>query len=167
MGYHCRSCGRFEYNGENSKGDCDYYGASYWPDDSCDHWITGGAVDERDDDDEEDSGGSSGVCFLTTACCQYKGLPDDCAELQALRRFRDGYVKRQSYGEELISAYYEDAPGLVKAIDARTDRAEIYEGIFTRIHEIMDLISAGQNDRAVIRYLMMVYGLKRSLGGVV
>ena len=162
MGYHCRSCKYFEYNGENSKGDCEYYGASYWPDETCSHWTSGGAVDERDDEDDEEQGSSGGgFCFLTTACCAYKGLPDDCTELQTLRRFRDGYLRNRPYGEELISTYYADAPAIVKAINARPDKGEIYEGIFVRIHEIMDLIAAGENERAVIRYLMMVYDLKK------
>ena len=28
-------------------------------------------------------------CFLTTACCEVLGLPDDCFELRTLRRYRD------------------------------------------------------------------------------
>ena len=32
--------------------------------------------------------GNSGGCFLTTACVTYRGLADDCYELNVLRNFR-------------------------------------------------------------------------------
>ena len=34
----------------------------------------------------KERGSSSGGCFLTTACCDYKGLPDDCYELETMRK---------------------------------------------------------------------------------
>ena len=56
----------------------------------------------------EETRSSSGTgCFLTTACCEYKGLPDDCHELTIMRKFRDEYLKSKQYGKEMIDAYYE------------------------------------------------------------
>ena len=109
----CGSCRYYEYEGENTKGYCSWYKAYYYADDSCSHW-------------EEKEGGfsASGGCFLTTACCEYKGLPDDCDELQAMRRIRDEYIRNQPYGDKLIRNYYESAPGIVQKINEREDKAD-------------------------------------------
>ena len=40
-------------------------------------------------------GNDSGGCFLTSACTEARGLPDDCHELTVLRAFRDGYLRSQ------------------------------------------------------------------------
>ena len=55
-------------------------------------------------------GGSSSSCYLTSACTEARGLPDDCAELTALRAFRDSYVRSQPEGESDIQHYYAVAP---------------------------------------------------------
>ena len=44
-------------------------------------------------------GNDSGGCFLTSACTEARGLPDDCHELTVLRSFRDGYLRSQPEGE--------------------------------------------------------------------
>ena len=55
---------------------------------------------------------SAGVgCFITTVCCEYKGLADDCEELTILRKFRDTYVPKQ-----LVKEYYKIAPKIVEII---------------------------------------------------
>jgi hypothetical protein len=45
-------------------------------------------------------------CVLTTACCDMIGLEDDCWELRTLRKFRDDWLRSQSFGDEEISQYY-------------------------------------------------------------
>lgn len=49
-------------------------------------------------------------CFLTTAAADMIGLGDQCWELRTLRRFRDGWLTRQSGGAEQIAEYYRRAP---------------------------------------------------------
>lgn len=49
-------------------------------------------------------------CFLTTACVEELGLPDDCMELQVLRGFRDGALRPSAGGDKLVELYYELAP---------------------------------------------------------
>lgn len=147
----CGSCANYEYAGSNSQGYCSYYGTYYYPDDSCSHW-------------ERSSGAySGGGCFLTTACCEYKGLPDDCHELQTLRKFRDEYLALKGYGKEIIELYYEDAPDIVERINSRTDKGQIYAKIYGKIEEIAMLIEKKQFDEAVIAYMLMVYQLKRDI----
>ncbi|WP_397544484.1 CFI-box-CTERM domain-containing protein [Roseovarius salis] len=57
-------------------------------------------------------------CFLTTACCDAFGRPDDGFELSTLRRFRDGWLARQPGGAEEIETYYRIAPHICAAIGA-------------------------------------------------
>ena len=61
---------------------------------------------------------SRGGCFITTACIEAKNLPDYCAELNILRKFRDEFIRTLPYGEQLIREYYEIAPLIVAAIDS-------------------------------------------------
>jgi hypothetical protein len=49
-------------------------------------------------------------CFITTACCETLGLPDDCFELRTLRRYRDEVLAKRPAGVEQIAAYYRLAP---------------------------------------------------------
>lgn len=144
----CGSCDQYTFEGENSKGHCRAHEAYYYPDDSCGNWKEKGST----------SGGT--VCFLTTACCSHKGLPDNCYELESLRKFRDTYLKEQSYGEKLIRAYYRDAPGYVKKLNEQPDKDELYENIYQQILEIVRLLEAEKYTDAVVDYMFMVYSLK-------
>lgn len=76
---------------------------------------------------------SSGGCYLTSACTAARGLPDDCHELQTLRRFRDEWLKKQPDGILLIARYYKIAPKIVAAIEAREDRLDVYERIYQEL----------------------------------
>jgi len=49
-------------------------------------------------------------CFITTACCETLGLPDDCFELRTLRRYRDEVLAKRPAGVEQIAGYYRLAP---------------------------------------------------------
>ena len=60
----CGSCEYYEYEGENVKGYCSFYRTYYYSNDSCRNWRKG------------NNAYSGGGCFLTTACCEYKGLED-------------------------------------------------------------------------------------------
>ena len=66
-------------------------------------------------------GNDSGGCFLTSACTEARGLPDDCHELTVLRSFRDGYLRSQPEGEAEIAEYYAVAPKIVDAIRSKAD----------------------------------------------
>ncbi|MEO0343220.1 MAG: CFI-box-CTERM domain-containing protein [Pseudomonadota bacterium] len=57
-------------------------------------------------------------CFLTTACCEMLGRPDDGFELTTLRGFRDRWLSKQPAGAVDISLYYELAPQVCAAIEA-------------------------------------------------
>ncbi len=47
----------------------------------------------------------SGGCFVTTAVCEKLGKPDDCYELQTLRKLRDDYVAHLPGGRVIMRDY--------------------------------------------------------------
>ncbi len=105
----------------------------------------------------------SGGCFLTSACVDAMGLPDDCHELTVLRAFRDGYLSAQPEGKAEICEYYHIAPQIVEAINAKEDAV----AVFTRIyHELVlpcvELIEQGKHQEAHSAYKSAVITLKSS-----
>lgn len=55
-------------------------------------------------------------CFLTSACCAVVGLRDSCWELEALRRFRDGWLSSFVAGRADIDRYYREAPAVARRL---------------------------------------------------
>ena len=116
---------------------------------------------------EEISGGfKKGFCYITTAICKSRGLPDDCEELTMLRSYRDTYLLATEEGRMLVEDYYDTAPALVQCLDMRKDAARIYERLYKKeLTECLSLIRAGQNEMCKERYVDMVKHLQRSYGG--
>lgn len=65
------------------------------------------------------------LCFITTAVCEFEGKPDNCAELQAFRGFRDGWLSDCPDGHALIEEYYRIAPSIVTMINFCDDRSAV------------------------------------------
>lgn len=107
----------------------------------------------------------SGGCFITTAVLTTLGKPDDCEELQSMRRVRDTWLVNQPDGPELIAEYYATAPGIVKAIDRRNDRFDIYAGIY-HDHLVPCLAAVDRQDYDEARriYLEMFNNLRNTYG---
>ncbi|MEO5564105.1 MAG: CFI-box-CTERM domain-containing protein [Chitinophagaceae bacterium] len=100
-------------------------------------------------------------CFLTTACVRYKGLPDDCEELQTLRQLRDEYMSRSEEGRSLINQYSITGPEIVQAIGACRNKKEIYQ--YMHDHMILpslELIRQSKYEEAKEYYKTFVKGLK-------
>lgn len=96
---------------------------------------------------------SSGSCFLTSACVEAKGLPDDCHELTVLRNFRDGYLSSLPTGKEEIAEYYLVAPAIVEAIKQRDNAMAIFDGIYEQlVLPCVRHIEAGENEQAHTLY---------------
>lgn len=98
------------------------------------------------------SSGSSG-CYLTSACVQAKGLPDDCYELQTLRKFRDTYLSASEEGKTAVHRYYATAPKLVDIMNRQGNSQEIYDDIYTElILPFVRYIETGWNEEAIRLY---------------
>jgi hypothetical protein len=96
------------------------------------------------------SANASGGCYLTTACCEYKGLPDNCEELETLRKFRDEYVPAV-----LVVEYYKTAPNIVPLL---TDKELEY--IYGVVTACVKDIKEGKKESALNRYTNMVAELQ-------
>lgn len=79
------------------------------------------------------SSDSSGGCFLTSACTEAMGLPDDCDELTTLRHFRDTYLRSHKDGEKDIQEYYRVAPSIVRSIKTHDDSKKIFNEIYKNL----------------------------------
>lgn len=95
----------------------------------------------------------SGGCFLTSACVEAKGLPDDCHELTTLRAFRDGYMRSFPEGQADICEYYHTAPAIVEKIKALPNAKEIFDRIYTElVLPCVELIESGKKEEAYVAY---------------
>lgn len=91
--------------------------------------------------------------FLTSACVEAKGLPDDCYGLTVLRKFRDTYLRFLPCGEKEIAEYYFVAPQIVSAIKKREDYLCIFDSIYTKlVKPCVNMIERGDNEKAHILY---------------
>lgn len=109
-------------------------------------------------------GQDSTGCFLTSACVEAKGLPDDCHELTVLRSFRDGYLSALQAGREEISEYYFIAPQIVAAIKSRANALAIFNSVYEElVRPCAEMIERGENENAhklyrdFIRQLQTLY----------
>ena len=92
---------------------------------------------------------TSGGCYLTSACVEAMGLPDDCLELTTLRDFRDNWLAHQPGGKEEIKRYYEVAPGIVTAIHTKENAKAIFTEIYNElILPCVALIQEGKKEEA-------------------
>lgn len=98
-------------------------------------------------------GQSSSGCFLTSACIEAKGLPDDCYELATLRSFRDGYMRGRPTGAADICEYYHIAPVIVEKIKQLPNALEVFEKLYNElVLPCVTLIESGKNEEAYIAY---------------
>ncbi|QVY61277.1 GTPase family protein [Cytobacillus gottheilii] len=111
---------------------------------------------------------SSGGCYITTATMQFLNKPDDCYELNTLRKYRDNWLANQSDGIELINKYYEIAPKLVDIIDSSSNKDEIYNQIWVNyISKCLKFIENKQYSACKELYIEMVHHLESEVTSVV
>lgn len=100
-------------------------------------------------------------CFLTTACVQARGLPDNCHELTTLRAFRDGYLRDLPQGTGLIREYYAAAPGIVQRLKAEVNYPTLIEDLYDcLVLRSVRFIEAGENAAALENYMGVFAELK-------
>ncbi|HDL59990.1 MAG TPA: hypothetical protein ENH14_00880 [candidate division WOR-3 bacterium] len=108
---------------------------------------------------ENSSGGKP--CFITTACVEAAGLPDNCTELETMRYLRDEYLAKSDEGKRMTQEYYEIAPTIVEKIGREENSKEIFGDIFSDIRGIVSLVKTGNLESATGNYEKMVLGLKQ------
>ena len=109
--------------------------------------------------------GSSSSCFISSACAESLGLPDDCDELKTLRAFRDRRKKEDEDFLKLVEEYYRIAPEIVDSINLKDDRAAIYADIYSKLVEpCVRLIKQQRENEAVDLYVKEVRKLQGLYG---
>lgn len=112
---------------------------------------------------DKDPAATKSRCYLTSACVEYRGLPDDCHELAVLRDFRDGWLSAQPGGPALIDEYYRVAPAIVDAIEASGLQRAIYARIFCVVRGCVGSIEAHRPLHAMQAYRELVETLQTLL----
>ena len=101
-----------------------------------------------------------GGCYITTAICKMLGLPDDCYQLQTLRKFRDSYMQETPERIRMVQKYYAYAPDVVRHLTDTDLKVLLHDYLFPAIRAI----EYGDNDRALFLYKQM-YNEARLMAG--
>lgn len=108
------------------------------------------------------------LCYITTAVCESLGKPDDCYELEMLRKYRDDYLAAQADGEELISRYYDIAPTIVNRINKLDQAKDVYEDIYrSYLCHCIEKIERHENEECKEIYSSMMQELQKKYMGYV
>lgn len=108
---------------------------------------------------KRDDKGKKG-CFLTTAACEHRGLPDDCFELSTMRDFRDRVLLETPAGQAMVRHYYEVAPRLVPLMHDR----QTADWAWSQIQETVRHLSEQQHEAAIESYRQLVEVMMRKAG---
>lgn len=111
-------------------------------------------------DKGSDSGSGKG-CYLTTACVNARGLPDNCLELNVLRNFRDRILLQNLTGRKAVKEYYKMAPEIVQSINERDNSMEIWNSVYQDIRKAVQMVLSGDFNRAFEHYKKMTLRLKK------
>lgn len=148
--YTCGTCKYYEFEREDKDNYCSNFCRYYTLDDSCKRW-------------EEYTESASGGCFLTTCCCEYKGLADDCDELETLRLFRDEVLMKNKTGRAIVNQYYLIAPSIVTELERCENKEALLEEVYISILEIINLIKRKENLEAISKYVVMLFEVENKL----
>lgn len=134
----CRDC--LYYNSDGGISKCDMYRKLFHPDaPKCEYYFYSSMAHEHN------------KCYLTTACVEYYGKPDDCYELQTLRNFRDDILETTTEGRKMCEEYYRIAPPIVDRLHKLNDSAN-YEYIYAKILDCIKYIENKEYEKAVEVY---------------
>lgn len=108
---------------------------------------------------EANKGDDGGMCFITTAACQYYGLPDDCDELQTLRKFRDEIMLTRDDWKQDVADYYALAKELGEKLSAIKD-FHFWTDVFGMIKEAVGYCKDGEHQKAYDTYKLLIEFVK-------
>ena len=108
------------------------------------------------------SGFKNKLCYITTAVCESLGKEDNCYELNMLRNYRDTYLRASEDGEEIVNAYYDIAPSIVKRINKCENYRDIYKEIYDKyLSKCIELLENDKKEECKEIYSNMVRGLEQ------
>ena len=110
-------------------------------------------------------GSKHSSCFVTTAVCEANGLDGGCAELNALRAFRDRHMTTDQNRRSLLMRYYEVAPRIVESLDQSPERDSIYKSLLEdHIRPAVRAATDKQDTEAEKIYTDMMHWLEETIG---
>ena len=110
--------------------------------------------------DSSSGGSSDSICYITTACVYSAGLPDDCSQLNILRKFRDNVLMHISKGRKALEEYNKISPDIVQAINKRDDSIKIWDSVYNDIEKAVSLVKKRRFKEAFEYYKNMTLELK-------
>lgn len=104
-----------------------------------------------------------GGCFLTTACVDAMGMPDDCWVLESARKFRDTFMTETPEKAYEIQEYYMLAPKIVKNINEKENANKIWKNLFwSYIIPFVQEINSNNLQKAHQLYKLLIKRAKNS-----
>ena len=151
----CGSCLNFEdskknelYDNTNAnyvKGYCTWFGAYYYPEDSCSRHYQ--------------NRNSSSDCYITTILCHRLGLEDNCKELETLWRFRKNVLQKEVQYKDILFEYDTVGPMISKKLEQ--EEMLVVRGLhLAYIEPVVTFIQEGREEEAIVRYTEMTKLLK-------
>jgi len=111
---------------------------------------------------EIEHGFKKNLCYITTAVCQGLNKGDDCYELSLFREYRDNYLLQRSDGKQIVEAYYNVAPTIVKRIHLQGDAIFTFQWIWdTYLKPCILLIEQKEHEACKNLYYEMVSELEK------
>jgi len=111
---------------------------------------------------EIEDGFKKNLCYITTAVCQGLNKGDDCYELSLFREYRDNYLLQTEEGKQMVEAYYNVAPTIVKRIHQQNNAVLTFQGIWDMyLKPCTKLIEQAEHEACKNLYYEMVNELEK------
>lgn len=113
---------------------------------------------------DSSSGSSGSCCYLVSACLDNLGIPQETSsELTAIESVTRNHILPSLRGKRDYILYRRIAPALVKKIGLRNDTRQVWKGIYKRLQNIAQTISAGKLEQGYQDYRLLVLELKNQM----
>jgi len=107
-------------------------------------------------------------CFITTAVTSQQGKPDNCYELEVLRKFRDDYMMENPQYHRFVQQYYKEAPWIMSKLEDSPQKNNIYKVFYLAfIVPAIAAIENNENEQALEIYVSLFYFAKWLASGLV
>jgi len=119
------------------------------------HWFCCGCGKDVSGDARV-TGGGGGGCHITKVVLYARGLPDDCHELNELRKFRDEYLNKEGYSDE-VDDYYKNSLKYAECIEKKANKnPRLYDELYEKY--ILPAINAiEENDMKKAHRILQEY----------
>ncbi|MEK6811901.1 MAG: hypothetical protein AABX96_05310 [Nanoarchaeota archaeon] len=118
-----------------------------------------GSRRRREGDNDNSSDSDSSCCYITTSCLRALDKSQDSVELRAMKVLTREHILKSREGKRDYIKYGRKAPGIVKEIESRPDRMQIWESIYPTLQRIASLVFDGKYEESHRAYKDLVVNL--------